>query len=678
MTGGTGNGERGTGNRGSAAASACLPELLPPRSPFPVPSSHFRCLVATGLALLHAGAAMAAQVADWPTYGGDPGAMKYSALATIHKGNVGRLVKVWEWRTDEVARPEYKARPGLFQATPLMIGDTLYLPTPYNAVVALDAGTGRTIWRYDPEAYKAGQPPNGTGFVHRGVAAWSDGKSRRIFLNSRWRLIAIDAATGKPILGFGQRGEIDLTADLLWKVNRLHYTNTSPPVVYRDLVIVGNGVADKLAYRHDPPGDVQAFDARTGRRVWKFSPIPQAGQVGNDTWEKDSWKFTGHTNVWAPFTVDVPRGLVFLPVSTPSNDWYGGRRLGDNLFAESVVALDARTGKRVWHFQTVHHGLWDYDLPGPPLLGTVRQAGQPIDFVAMPTKTGFLFVFNRVTGHPLWPIQERPVPASDVPGERASPTQPFPTKPAPFAKQGFTLEDLVDFTPELRRLARGQVAGYRLGPMFTPPSREGTVARPGLIGGAGWGGGAYDPETGLIYIKATNEPALLKLVKPAQSDSLDVDYALDFTATLDLAPSDSASNEARNTVPSLPINKPPYGTLTAIDLATGDHRWQVTLGDTPEIHRHPALSGRSLGPLGVAGSPGPIVTAGGLVFVTGGGATLYAIDKKDGATLWQHDLGSRGYAVPMTYRTKAGRQFVVIATGGGTENGRLQAFALPQ
>jgi quinoprotein glucose dehydrogenase len=635
---------------------------------------------------LSVAASPAAAQSDWPVYGADAGATKYSRLADLDRSNVARLAKAWEWRTEEVARPDLGTRPGLFQATPVMIGDTLWFPTPYNRVVALDAETGRTIWQYDPEAYRAGQPPNGTGFVHRGIAVWSDGQARRVFLNSRWRLIALDAATGRPIDSFGQHGEIDLTALLPGPVNRLHYTNTSPPVVYRDLVIVGNGVADRLSYRGDPPGDVQAFDVRTGRRVWSFSPVPKAGDSAAATWEQDSWSFTGHTNVWAPFTVDVDRGLVFLPVSTPSNDWYGGRRLGANLYAESVVALDAATGRRRWHFQTVHHGLWDYDLPAPPLLGTVRRGGQPIDFVAMPAKTGFLFVFDRVTGRPVWPVVERPVPASDVPGERASPTQPVPTKPAPFAKQGFTVADLDDFTPELNRLARLATKSYRFGPLFTPPSTAGTIASPGLIGGAGWGGGAFDPETGLFYVKATNQPALLKLVRPTRSDSLDADYALDFGASLDLAASDSAA-DAERPRPTLPINRPPYGTLTAIDLATGDHRWQVVLGDTPEIRRHRALRSRSLPPLGVAGAPGPIVTAGGLLFVTGGGGVLYALDKQTGATLWQADLGARGYAVPMTYRTRSGRshsgrtgsgrQFVVIATGGGPEPGRLQAFALP-
>ena len=336
-----------------------------------------------------AGDGAAAPSGEWKTYGGDPGAMKFSPLAQITRDNVHLLQSAWEWRTGERPDSATGARPGLFEATPLMIGDTLFLSTPYNQVVALNGSTGSELWRYDPRAYDAGQPPNGMGFVHRGVAAWSDGKSRRIFLNSRWRLIALDAATGKPISSFGTGGEIDLTADLIHPANRLHYTNTSPPLVWRDLVILGNGVADRLTYQGDPPGDVQAFDVRTGKRMWRWSPIPREGEYGAETWEAGAWRRVGHTNVWAPFTVDSARGLVFLPVSTPSNDYYGGARKGDNLFAESLVALDARTGRRVWHFQTVHHGLWDYDPPAPPLLATVHKGGRPVDLVALPGKTGF-------------------------------------------------------------------------------------------------------------------------------------------------------------------------------------------------------------------------------------------------------------------------------------------------
>ncbi len=621
------------------------------------------------------GDASAAPSGEWPVYGGDPGATKYSALSGITRDNVHLLRASWEWRTRERPDSASRTHPGLFEATPLMLGDTLFLSTPYNQVVALEATTGRELWRYDPRAYDAGQPPNGMGFVHRGVATWSDGKTRRIFLNSRWRLIALDAATGKPIASFGKQGEIDLTTDLIHPTNRLHYTNTSPPVVWHNLVILGNGVADRLTYRGDPPGDVQAFDVRTGERIWRWSPIPRAGEFGAETWEAGASQRIGHTNVWAPFTVDTGRGMVFLPVSTPSNDYYGGARVGKNLFAESIVALDARTGRRLWHFQTVHHGLWDYDPPAPPLLATVQVHGKSKDLVAMPGKTGFLYVFDRVTGKPVWPIEERAVPASDVPGEHSARTQPVPTWPKPFSRQGITEADLLDFTPELKAMALAAVAGHRLGALFTPPSLEGTVALPGVIGGSGWGGGAFDPLTGIFYVKANNSPALLKLAHPVRSETNDAEYAIaDATLGISSSPGDLAEPEVEGTVP---IIKPPYGTLTAIDLASGAQLWQVTMGDWPRIRNHPLFRGLGLPPVGVVGSPGPMVTAGGLVFVSGGDAVLYAFDAATGRELWRGDLGRYGYSVPMTYRTHGGRQFVVIATGGNGEDGVLKAFSLP-
>lgn len=613
---------------------------------------------------------------EWPVYGGDPGGMKYSALTEINRENVQRLELAWTWNTGEGPMPtagDAFVSPGPFEATPLMIGDTLYLSTPYSRAVALDANTGEELWSYDPRAYEWGQ----TYWHHRGVATWTDGTERRVFINSRWRLIALDATTGAPIPTFGQGGEVDLTKDLIWDVfSRLLYHQTSPPVVYDDIVIVGSAVTDGWVYDRNSPGDVQAFDVRTGERVWSFHTIPQEGEFGNETWEDGSWSYTGSSNVWAPFTLDEERGLVYLPVSTPNGDFYGGERKGDNLFAESLVCLDANTGERVWHFQLVHHGIWDYDLAAPPNLVTIQVDGRTIDAVVALGKTGFAYVFDRVTGEPVWPIEERPVPQSDVPGERTSPTQPFPTKPPPFARQGFTVDDVIDFTPELRAMALEVIKDYRLGPIFTPPSLEGTVVM-GEAGGANWGGAAFDPESGVLYVRGENRARLMRL----RESSPESGYWRDGRGLAAISPP-----EGEDSPYWIPIDKPPYTVLTAIDLNVGEHVWQIPLGDSPAIRNHPLLRGLDLPPLGITKEPahgvfaGPLATGGGLVFISGGGAKLYAIDAANGETLWEGDLGgARGFSNPMTYQTRSGRQFVVIATSREDySDSKLMAFALPQ
>ncbi len=441
---------------------------------------------------------------------GDQGASHYSPLDQITPANVNRLQVAWEWQPNEKDLPQFGTRPGAFQASPIVVDNVMYVSTMYYGVAALDPATGKELWRYDSKAYEDGQPPNGTGYVHRGVVAWKDpstslgaGGALRIFLNARYKLIQLDAKTGTPVSTFGTNGIVDLSEGLVWAINKKHYTNTSPPVIYKDLIIVGNGVGDRLTYKNDPPGDVRAFSARTGKLVWKFNTIPQRGEFGNNTWDGGSWQFTGHTNVWAPMSLDEARGLLYMPVSTPSNDYYGGRRPGQNLFAESIVCLDANTGQRKWHYQIVHHGLWDYDPASPPNLVTITVDGKRIDAVVQLTKQGFAFVFDRVTGRPIWPIEERPVPRSDVPGEASWPTQPFPSKPPAFESQGVTLDDAFDATPQLKERALAELKKYRLGPLYTPPSMQGTVVLPGVIGGANWGGGAFDPATGRLFVKTT-------------------------------------------------------------------------------------------------------------------------------------------------------------------------------
>lgn len=606
----------------------------------------------------------------WPQYGGDPGGMRYSPLADINRANVGRLELAWTWRTGEHGRQAQAGSIlvglGKFEATPLMFGDTLFLTTPSHRAVALDAETGAQLWIFDPRGHERGVVRAGHRFVHRGLAAWSGEGRRRLFYASRGRLYALDAATGGLVFEFGDSGVVDLLKAMEWSGNPDHVDNTSPATVYHDLVIVGTSVSDDVTYPGDPPGAVLAFDARTGRTRWIVRTIPRAGEPGYRTWVQGT-KGAGHANVWSPMTVDTARGLLYVPVSAASNDYYGGRRRGADLFAESLVCLDVRTGRRVWHVQTVHHGLWDYDLPGPPVLATVRSGSQTQDIVAVAGKTGFVYVFDRVTGKPVWPIVERPVPASDVPGEMAAPTQPAPTRPAPFVRQGFSEEDLVDFTPLLRNSVRALLHGVRFGPLFTPPSLTGTVVMPGPIGGAAWGGPAYDPDNELLIVKGNNQPSVVWLAPPSPPGA-----AADarFMPLLQRGWRWPGGGEQE-----LPFGKPPYGTVTAIDLATGDQRWQVTVGNWPELTNHPALSGLKLPSVGAVGTSGPIVTRGGLVFISGGSTSLHALDVATGKELWEGALGGRGEANPMTYRTRSGRQFVVIASSQ-SRSGALLAFAL--
>ena len=611
----------------------------------------------------------AAPAAEWRYYGGTAGSAKYSPLDQIGRANVARLQLAWRWSSpdNELTKANPDVRPGAFEDTPLMANGVLYTISGLGVFSALDAGSGRIRWQYDPETWKAGRPTN-LGWLHRGLAYWTDGSAERILAGTHdAHLISIDAKTGKPDPAFGSGGRVDLAERIPFAQRLRNYTVTSAPVIVRNVVIVGASISDGAMTKEAPRGDVSGYDVRTGRQLWTFRSVPRAGEPGFDTWEDGSAEYTGNTNVWSLMSVDEELGYVYLPFGTPTNDYYGGHRPGDNLFAESLVCLDATTGKRVWHFQAVHHGLWDYDFPAAPTLVDITVDGRPIRAVAQVSKQGFVYVFDRATGAPVWPIEERPVPPSRVPGEKAAATQPFPTRPPAFERQGFTDADVVDFTPELKARAMEAIAPFERGPLFTPPSEKGTIQLPGNGGGANWSGAAFDPETGRLYVPSVTSPFLVQIVKP------------------DPARSNLRYRRGALSVPTidgLPIVKPPYSRLTAYDLPRGTIEWQVPIGDGPRDH--PLLRDLKLGPLG--GGRAYVLLTRSLLFVAmrgsqrGGDAVapeppaLFALDKGSGEIIWKTPLPG-GPSTPMTYLHE-GRQYVVMAVGGGVSS-ELVAFALP-
>ena len=642
--------------------------------PLPLPALPFRVgcilIVMSATALVAHGDEKPAP-GEWRHYGGDPGSTKYSPLDQINAHNAAKLEIAWSWDSPDLPLQKENRSLGSFanEVTPLVVGGVMYTSTSLSQVAAIDPKSGKTLWVFNPEAYKAGRPTN-LGFVHRGLAYWSDGERERLYLAAHDAyLYALDAKTGKLVSDFGDAGRINLAKAIPLAVNARNYTMTSPPVICRDVVIVGSSITDGPTNKEGPRGDVQAFDVRTGKPAWIFHVIPQEGEFGNETWDNDSWKYTGNANVWTLMSTDEELGYVYLPFSTPTNDWYGGHRPGNGLFAESLVCVDVTTGKRVWHFQTVHHGVWDYDLPGAPVLCDITVDGKPIKAVAQITKTGFTFVFDRLSGKPVWPIEERPVPQSTVPGERLSPTQPFPTKPAPYEMQGSTEENLIDFTPELREEAKKILATYDHGPLFTPPTEKGTLNMPGWAGGANWWGAAFDPETHLFYIPSISSPISVQLIAPDAARS-----------NLNYIRGGGAFGAPVEGPRGLPLFKPPYGRITAIDLNTGDHAWMIPHGDGARV-KISEVAGKDVGPLG-SGGGGPILTKT-LLFVgqgaggrggraRGGANVIRAFDKASGKVIAEIDLPSPPSGTPMTYLI-GGKQYIVV----GTNDGKLVALRLP-
>ncbi|MBW2291404.1 MAG: pyrroloquinoline quinone-dependent dehydrogenase [Deltaproteobacteria bacterium] len=620
----------------------------------------------------------------WPSYAGDPGSSKYSPASQIHRENALEIEEAWTFVSPDSSKMKVRLHTGpklhhvnsfVFQTTPLMIDGVLYGSTSFSQVFALDAATGEPIWISDQKSYRQGMRTSFLYPKHRGVTYWrdSDGNrdDERIFIPTvDAYLVALDARTGRPIAGFGTRGRIDLLAGLRrTNVLRNHdFFQTSPAALYDDILIVGSSVTDVPTSPNGVPGDVRGFSARTGELLWTFHTVPAAGEPGVETWEDESWRKAGASNAWGPLSVDPELGFVYVPTGTPTNDHYGGHRPGDNLYADSLLCLDARTGRLVWHQQLVHHGLWDYDVAAPPNLVDLEVEGEHVRAVAQVTKQGFTFVFDRTTGEPIWPIEDRPVPASTVPGEVASPTQRYPTRPPAFERQLALEEDLLQFTPELAAENLAIFRKYTSAPLFTPPSLEGVLTFPGTVGGANWHGAAFDPDAGTLFVTSIAVPAVFSAI---EGKKLNRDFR--YVGALQIPMG------ARG----LPLFKPPYGSVTAIDLNSGTILWQVPNGDGPRDH--PLLADLKLPRMGSAGSACALATDS-LLFVTGGsdfwnpnrGEPSLGMYRKDtGALVARYELPAKIRGCPMTYIWQ-GRQYVVFAMGDPGYRPRLMALALPR
>jgi quinoprotein glucose dehydrogenase len=618
---------------------------------------------------------------EWRFYGGDGGHTQYTGLDQIDRDNVTELQVAWRWKAENSAAGPFFN----FESTPIMIGGILYTTTGASEVAAVDAETGQTMWLFTPPPKASGDTerslsPQGSG---RGVAYWTDGEQARIFHSvSDGRLVALDANTGEPVAGFGEGGYVDLSQDIDRPGAQVRCIST--PIVSNDVVVAQVVPAGESGYEATP-GHIRGYDVRTGERLWIFHVVPQGDDFGVDTWHEDSWRYTGHSGVWTQLTVDEELGYLYLPTEIATNDWYGGHRPGDNLFAESIVCLDIRTGERVWHYQLIHHGIWDYDNPAPPTLVDVTHDGRRIKAVAMVTKQGYTYVFDRETGSPLWPIIEMPVPQSDVPGERTSPTQPIPSRPAPFERQGFTVDDLIDFSPEIRAEAMEIAANYRMGPLYTPPSliddpdgTKGTLVLPGWGGGASWPGAGVDVEAGILFVPSLKVPIVVSLA-PGEPGGTNPDY-------MRVGPIYPPGPRG------LPLVKPPWGRITAIDLNTGDHLWMRPLGSAPrDVREHPDLQGLGLdfSTMGQNGRPGALVTStllfmgegggvrGGVASRHGAGGPVFrAYDKRTGEVVAAITLPANPTGSPMSYMLN-GKQYICVAAATMESPAELLALALP-
>ncbi|MEC7906646.1 MAG: PQQ-binding-like beta-propeller repeat protein [Verrucomicrobiota bacterium] len=684
---------------------------------------------------------------EWRHYNGDVGGTKYSALGQINTSNVKDLELVWRYRVDDFV----EGKNTTLQFNPLMADGILYLVTVGQKLVAVEPDTGKELWRFDPH--------DGSGATGktRAIVYWEDGDDRRIFYGVANKYLCLDARTGKLVASFADGGRLDLTQNLDHDGIVRRYDTRGPAVIYKDLLILGGSVGE--GPRQANPGHIRAFDVRTGERKWIFHTVPHPGEFGYETWSPDSYKYVGGANAWGGLTLDEDRGIVFMGTGSATYDHWGGNRVGDNLFANCVLALDAETGERIWHYQTVRHDLWDYDLPTPPTLITLVKDGEEIDAVAQPSKMGHLFVLDRETGEPIWGVEERPAPVSEIPGEYTAPTQPFPIKPVAYTGQDFTLDDVTDLDPESRAYVLEQLKDFKLGPIFTPPGLEKLVMLPQFNGGSEWPGAAFDASDNTLYINSSNEaewismreatvekeialPELgeriyqavcsnchglddggklngvelpaLRTVKerlsqeevmtiitegkgqmPSWSSFLEIEREALLAFLLDDRKEDLIETENlqftwTGNIPYLstghhdlhdqngyPINKRPWGQLHAIDMNTGDFKWSVPLGTYPE------LEAKGHGPTGTFNIGGPVVTAGGVIFI---GATLderfRAFAKETGEELWRYQMDGSGYATPSTFMYK-GRQYVVIAGGGGSihqtpSSDSYYCFALPK